>query len=883
MADMEEKRSLTDKKPSEMTTEDIMAMIKPVGLPGLPYPMANISRNKGGVIERDVWLVESKNNPLVVYTERGLEEVNGKLFREMPIPGMMLMLRELLTRMGPQADNRIMAVFGDAAFGKSHLFKLVGDLVHPKGAIVVDCGGMNMRELFFRTVIDYGKGVKEQLEQRVNGGKIKEANLNLLEETFPGAVIKKEGKAFLNWSAIGQRKTETVDGKTSTIESYEEASSRASKVLNLIYEDEGISVQHNAFGIKTVKGEIFESIESGRPIFLDEFNKSKKGTLDSFQTFLELANGQKSQAVIQNTMATDGDDDSPKSITVRREDLAVNWFFGIAGNDATDGDTTQELSTSMETRLDIMRVGKPTEIDWAHRISQVYTGLPLSTLYNLFEGTAKSNPAEFAQFLVDLRELGLTAEERKAIPPHERYLLKNFQDTVVAINQAAKCYDMQLKLADPESELFNQSAYENMVDEVAANAKRMHVSFRTVIDDRNKALQRAVDVRPAKEATLSLNLKDVFRNVDLQEVGKGNPGWYSLGRNLVQVLMERIANSTIGMPNTAAALMTLHEENGFFPPNYKEAKRSNSIKSVADLLKYDPLKDVGGTEELRELRSLLMAGLRSRYPDIQSSEDAVIPLEKLGVAVKEMAEKRVDTPKSFILPNDDLNTVNGAPLIDGRALPRYALDEAAANERELVLADFRTVLAALALPDYAEKNRARIWPVDIEKYTRRPEGADEREAFNNIQGKSESGFDLNVLAAGKDGSTEPVYLYLLEDKFRKQMIVVGSEDIGIQLKSDLIKSGVSYMVKDDEATEGKINEFLSEGVRMRVEAGKPINQEENLIETLIYAFSTLCELPVNEAGEIDIGSGYTFGKILQLNNSEPSTYTSIFKPRVPGR
>src|SRR6185369_15771095 len=107
-----------------------------------------------------------------LYTDQSLERVNGMLFRQMPIPGMMFMLRDLLSKIAPDSKNRIMTVFGDAAFGKSHLFKLVGGMVHPDGPICVDCGGMNMREIFFRTVIDYGQGVKEQFEKRVAEGKI---------------------------------------------------------------------------------------------------------------------------------------------------------------------------------------------------------------------------------------------------------------------------------------------------------------------------------------------------------------------------------------------------------------------------------------------------------------------------------------------------------------------------------------------------------------------------------------------------------------------------------------------------------------------------------------------------------------------------------------
>lgn len=881
----ENKASLSDKRIAEMTAEELQKMRVPVGFPGLPYPMAKIQKGANGHMEHVVEVIESTQNPMVVYTEQSMERVNGTLYRQMPTPSMMLMLRDLLAKIQPDSKNRIMTVFGDASSGKSHLFRMVGGLVHEKGPIMVDCGGMNMRELFYRTVIDYGKGVKEQFDDRVAKGKVKQASLDTLEAEFPGAVVKNGDKTAINWDAIGQRRQAAeADGKKVAEEDRGDAMIRAQKVMQAIYANEGIDVQNNAFGIKTVPGEVFESIESGRPLFLDEFNKSKKGTLDMFQTFLELANGQRDSVTVYNPMAEAGDGDSPKAITITRADLKVGWHIGIAGNDATDGDTTQDLSISMEDRLKPHRIGEPELRDWKHRISQVWTGLPLVTLYNLFEDQAKAKPDEFAEWLIEVRKVGLSAQEQKAIPPHEIYFLQNFQETVQAINQYASYQYERMKLSDPESELFNQKAYQNLADEVAMGARKVRTSFRTVIDDYNQAIQSMPEVRSAKTATLSLKLADAFKAVDKGAIGDTAPGWHRFGANLVRKVQESIVNDTVGMPNTRAALIGLCEQNGIFPPDHKEAKLSPTMKPIPELLKYDSLKDLGGTEDLLEVRNVLMANLRGVYGNMQGDDNYIIPLENLGRALKTLQSAGDHSPKAFVLPNDDLNKVNGEPMIEGRALPNYELEDAATS-KDYILADFRSALAALAVPEYGGQNRARVWPVELMEYVdEKPTDPADIEAFNTLQGKSKVGFDLTILAAA-DSAKKESYLYVIEDKVRDQMMVVGPEDVSTQLKSALSKNGINYVVKEDPASISRINDFLADGAKVRGEKGQLVSgNTQQVIESLIKAFSALCEIADvtqsdNDPNQMTVDKGCTLGQIIHRAESRPTVYTNIVKPR----
>jgi hypothetical protein len=884
----DQKVSLSDKKISELTSDDMKALRVPVGFPGLPYPMAEVRKGSSGKMEHVVQVIETAGS-MAVYSEQSAERVNGILYRQMPTPSMMLMLRDLLGKIRPDSKNRIMTIFGDASSGKSHIFRMVGGLVHPEGPIMVDCGGMNMRELFFRTVIDYGKGVKEQFEQRVAQGRVSEKTLGDLESAFPGSVITKDGQNRINWDAIGQRRTEKEGDKTITVEDRGDAIVRAQKVMQAIYSREGIDTQTNAFGIKTVPGEVFESIRTGRPLFLDEFNKSKRGTLDKFQTFLEFANGQRDYVTINNDMSEAGeggaDSDSPKSITIRREDLKVGWHIGIAGNDTVDGDTTQELSISMEDRLKPHRIGAPELRDFKHRVSQVWTGLPLVTLYNLFEDLATAKPAEFGNWLVQIRKLGLTATEQKAIPPHEIYFLQNFQETIQAANQYSTYLNERQSLSDPESDLLANKKYADMADEVMANGRKIRVSFRTIIDDFNAAIQSTPDVRSAKDATLLLDALAAFNGLNRDAISEPAPAWYRFGANLARKVQESIVNDTVGMPFTQATLIALCEQNGIFPPDFKEAKMSDNVKPIADLLKYDNLKDMGGTDELLEIRGVLMANLRGVYGNIQKQDDFVIPLENLGRAISGMKSAADSGPKVLVLPNEDLNAVNGTPLLQGEAVPSYDMDDSKLEPGgSHTLVDYRSVLAALAVPAYADQNRARIWPDELLECvdeSEHPKTQEDIEAYNSLQGRSSIGMDLTVLATN-NSKQEKSFMYVLEDKQRNQMIVIGTEEVSAQLKSALSKNGVQYVVHGDETAAVAINEFVSEGAKMRVSAGAfEKGQSQNVIEGLIKAFSAVCELRnvKNSNGKMTVTKGSTLGQLIQGEHAEPKVYTNIIKPR----
>lgn len=860
----------TTKKLVELATEEKREMAVPVGFPGLPYPMVSLEKDNAGNVIHKVGAVESATKPLIVWSHLSVEAVNGSMFRSMPTPSMMLLQRDLLNIFAPDSKKRVMTVFGDPATGKSHMFKEAGRMAHPDGAISIDCGGMNMRELIWRTVIDYGRGVKEQLDQRAAAGKLQHSSIEALNEEFPGSVVQKDGKTLINWDAVGARRTEIIDGQVRCVEDRGDAMHRAKELLDFIYEKEGITVETNAFGIKTVPGELQESLATGRPIFLDEFNKSKKGTLDSFQTFLEFANGQKDTWTAINPMATSDEDDSPKSVTYSRDDIRVGWGVMIAGNDAIDGDTTQELSESMETRLNPYRLGKPTLADWKHRISQILTGVPVTTLHTLYEQEAKADAPGFSQWLMDLRKLDLSAGEVRNIPPHELEALKKWPETVEAVNTLTEFYFYRQQLSDTASEEANAKA--ELADELAARGRQIRVSFRTIIEDVNRAVRVVPDVCPAGNAKVSFNMAAAFAALDRSAIGQTDPAWYCLGKGLADALLESVAKDTVGMPLTRAAFVAYGEEKKVWAKKLEEGRESADTKTLADLLKFDDLEDLGSKDELLAMRAVIMAYLRTVNPGIRGDDENIIPLRSLGVAMKAVEERKAD-PAGFFLPNDNLDEVSEKPVVIAATKPSWDMEE---GQR---FVDYRAVLAGLAAPGYAEQNRARVWLSDISEFVSfetsgKKEKVTSGALMKIIEGKSDLNFGLsNIMVANANG--DPDFLHMLRDDEKQRVMVVGPGAISAQLRSALAKNNMEYVQHGTENAIETVNAFLTGGARRMYEKGDLEKEKsERVISGLIQSFQMACgtnDVTGNAEGRI------TLGQLMHTPGVKPQIFVGVVR------
>ncbi|MDD9900146.1 MAG: hypothetical protein OXT65_04135, partial [Alphaproteobacteria bacterium] len=780
-------KSFSGRKVSELTDADKSAVRRPLGVPGLPYPMVHVADDAGADASNadfTIGVVQS-DSPFMVYSgHMSAAQVNGRLLREMPLPNMAIMLRDLITMTDPEAKNRSMTIFGDAAFGKSHLFKMMGEIVHEKGAASVDCGGMNMRELLFRTVVSYGEGVREQFEERLAGGDISPASVNMLNEAFPGAIDEKT----IDWSKVGAAQT---------WESSADAGKRAVDVMKTIYELESIEVRNNSFGIRTEEGEVLKAFREGRPVFLDEYNKSRPGTLDAFQTFLQFVKGEIDEVDIENPLAQDGGAD--KTVKLKREDMKAGFCVFIAGNDSSDGSTTHDISLSMRTRLDPRQVGQPSEEDWAHRISQILTGMPLTTLYTAWNADAQKDPNAFANKLMQVRKLGLTPAQQRAIPPHQIHFLQEFEDTIKGIRQLAKYYHSRLQLSDTNSKAYDNGKHADMADEVSGAAERIHVSFRRVIKDLEQALERLPEVANVEKATLAKDINALFENLETTQFVNPAPAWHTLGTGWGRAIQEDIMNATVGMPNTRSALLTIAQQYGVTKRELSEAKESNEVKPLAELLRFgDGLDEFGGKEYLEEVREILLAAMAQMQSDeFDANPDQIMPLRNVGMALRTVQESQDFS--QFTIPNENLEDTAKVPVIPGGA---RIISGNVPDDLELV--DYRAVVAGLALPrELGSDNLNSLWIDDSSTFLPADDELDDDEKKymeairETIERKSPLKIHFSVVSvANKDdeGNITPDVLLVLEDADQEEggTVIVGPSGITDTVKGALSKNKITY-------------------------------------------------------------------------------------------
>lgn len=845
-------------KISELTPDALSKMARGVGLPGLPYPMAKLEV-KDGKTEWSLGAISSATEPLVVYSpHRSIEEVNRELYCNMPTPSMMTMARDLIETTKPQAKNRLMTIFGDPSSGKTFLFRQVGALVHPEGVVMVDCGGMNVRELFWRTIIDYGTGVREQLDARAANGTINPQTIAALKAEFPNAVAEKDGRVAIIWSAIGEKRDQ---------ESPEAAMERAQKLLAHIYSVyEGINVQSNAFGIKSVPGELLKSFQSGRPILLDEFTKCKIGSDDSMQTFLEFVRGDRAEWTTMNPMPTTAADDE-KVITLRAEDVRFGWHVGVSGNEAKDGDTTHNISDSMKSRLNPRYITDMTTRDWEHRIPQMLAGFPVKTFHDLVSASAAANPLKFAELMNGLSTLGMGAMQLKMRPAHHSYLLQNFPDLIEATKRLAHIYATRQALSNTESPLFREQRWQDCSDEImAGGAQKLQVTSRRFLDDLDAALRSRPQVLSQDEVTLEFDLNRVFNSFNSQAVAHTAAGWQQMGAALTDVIVEGIVNDTAGMPTVREALISECKDNGIVPMDLKEAKPSDDYKTLAELLSYDALKGMGlgNSEEAKQVAATLYHVLKDMYPGIEMTPDH-LPLESVAMAMQEAEQGVKGSTYGVALLNTDLDTLLGKPVKMGYSVPVYELenlDRIAGTGAQLV--PINVVLSSLTLAGQRDESLKRLWPHDMS--IDGDDAADTREIKGILSGASECGFDFAFLqVGGKNGGEAD--LHLLRDRVRNKVMIMGSEDVDAGVKSALLKNGISYHLFSDSKTFEQVDNFIFEGEMAR---NSQASAREEKTMNLLIALMTMYGV---EKAHMD--KDMTFGKALKDYRGTPELYSRV--------
>ena len=173
-------------KIADLKQADLQGMLRPIGLPGLPYLMADLRKNDAGQMEYVVGGIESASDPMRVYSPHlSTEQVTRELFCNMPTPNMMTILRDLIDVTKPDSKSHVMTIFGDPSSGKSFMFKQVGQLaadgdgaVFVEGAVIAETGQIQLQALGLdqpvaRRIVDDDVGKVRLGRNRAQAGELR--------------------------------------------------------------------------------------------------------------------------------------------------------------------------------------------------------------------------------------------------------------------------------------------------------------------------------------------------------------------------------------------------------------------------------------------------------------------------------------------------------------------------------------------------------------------------------------------------------------------------------------------------------------------------------------------------------------------------------------
>ncbi|MEM7039866.1 MAG: hypothetical protein AAF570_23030, partial [Bacteroidota bacterium] len=270
-----------------------------IGVPGRPLPV--MVPNPSGTSQEEAYrleVMEDEKHPIVIWSKRPYAEVIGTLYRYLPTPSMLPLFYETLQLLQVENDRRIQFYIGKHGSGKSFLGKLIGDYLHPEGAIAINCADRDLNELLFETVLDVqaNPSLYNQINERLREGTMNSTSMASLKAVVGEAFTEKDGAPFIDFEKIGSfelRTSTDEDGLTET-EAVDIGADTKEVVETLlrVARVEGLQKEASFMPIKSQLGLLPRIWQDGRVAHLEEYNKCKEGTDTALHPVLQVFNGE---------------------------------------------------------------------------------------------------------------------------------------------------------------------------------------------------------------------------------------------------------------------------------------------------------------------------------------------------------------------------------------------------------------------------------------------------------------------------------------------------------------------------------------------------------------------------------------------------------------
>ncbi|TNE25763.1 MAG: hypothetical protein EP349_10390 [Alphaproteobacteria bacterium] len=695
---------LLHKKISDLTEEDVDKLEVALGTNARPYPMWGtvvVDEDGHQSIEQRLGKIKDDEEPLRLYSERPYEEVIGMMYRDMPTPSMMPMLKDILEMIKPESKSRIYFMKGDPGAGKSFLGGLVGRAQSTRPVEIFDCGGKNMNDLLFEMVLDFGAGdaLPEAIDKRLAAGALQPLSYGLLKSGLPSKFVEEsdDGKLVIDWEGLKESGTENVE--------------KAFAVLTKVSKLEGLdSAGGNALGMNSQYGLAIRDFIEGNFSTYDEYNKSKEGTDNALQTFLQFANGEIDECTVVNPLKNKDQTSGPSEFTFRREDTKVGWGIVMTGNAVEDGTTTRSLNKSVYSRLSPVTIPKPSLMDWQHRICQIMTGLPVSTLYNSFKDKADKDPEQFTEMLLYWREAGLTEEQKANVPQIHTSLLKNWKNVVEASEKLAKFYKGWAELTDPDKALIKDG---NLVEEVDEEyQKEVSIDFRKVIQHLQYAMPlRARMTKSESNEDVDFDPKSWAEKPAKRVKRTKESVERNYGTRLTDLLADKIyeTSGAAGKPVLYKHLKELMKQCGLKDLHLQEGAHSN-VKSVEASLNINLFATTDPKEQMKLAQKMFADYVRESNADVKTQDDnAIVTVAQIKETLDRVKTQLSSDDASFVIPNTDVETLSSQPFITAEKVD--VANEANRDFEPVTeeLVDHDALMMTLAFPKASEQNLKAVW------------------------------------------------------------------------------------------------------------------------------------------------------------------------------
>lgn len=837
---------MAEEKTNNQTAQDASQQeergLYPLGVPGLPYPMmAPATTGKDGAgktISMDAQL-GSLQDPLWISSALDYKKVMGMAYRENPSPSMHRVWFNGLQKRQPDSKRNVQFVMGPRGGGKSHLMGLAGRMRDERGAIEIDCGNRNLEELIFETTLDMesDKTLFQKIEERAAKGELNPLSLQALKEGLGKGISTEGDKVAFDWASVNAPINE--DDKDDQKNRVAKAAEALEKVAAL----EGLEKSGDGIGIKTRPGPLIKAWEEGREIVLDEYNRGKEGSDAGLQTIWQVMNGERAETTFHGGAG--------KEYTFRQSEMKPGFFVGLTGNYADDGSSVINLSHSAYDRLRPDFIGDPTAEDLAHRVCQVLTDVPVTTLHKSNAQWDK-DPKGFGKFISTIQTLGRDEEEIRNIPEIQTKMIGNWQNVMKAAEKLGTFYENWAKMVDPNNDKNPPGISQEIDEEYQAQSG---VGMRMLIDHLNRATSAPPKVTAA-DYSETIDPMTAFNEVPTvaRKVGKVGEDF---GTTLCAVILEDIENASKarGKTNLYEALKKEAADAGIIEIDLQDGYQSTTMESIPSLLNLvDKADNVKVTDNTLRTQNILCEHLRRLDPELSSDNNEVVPSVEVELGIQDLLKEKAELEKDqirdryVVLPNPEfMDSIDEStkpfvlvPVADAIYTEDEIQDPESYQQRFSSNGDLlghETFLETVAMPTVGKANLDSLWnqvitgnPGGIGPYlpsVGECETGDDA-SIDMTEGKSSTGLAVTTVMCGKEGTDDASTLKVLmkQEGEKHDVLITSEEAIPEKLQIQLQEAGVEYVQIGQEGSKQQVNKALT---RLLGEDDKRAEVEDHLV------------------------------------------------------